>query len=691
MKFSEKICSRLTTVSNLAALYALLAAVVTFSGWAFNVQRLTDWEGRGVSMQPNTCVGIAVAALSIVLLSQKWWRLAALCGALVFALGFANLYQIITNNDLGIDTLLMFEREWGRGGTISPGRFGTPATISFILIGLSLVTLSFARISDDAVDAYREKITGLTLAWMTFAISSLSLLSYLYGAEILHTIPLVTVIAMQTATCLFALSLSIILRHQDIGIVKLICNDGPAGILIRRLLPFTIGFPIILGVFRIAGQNAGFFGTEFGTTTRTIVEIGLFIFLLSWTGLTISRYSDEADEQRLSLTESEERFRMASDAARALVYDTDLTGARPVIVHGLRRVTGYSSRLKDLSSEWWHSLIHDEDVEEHKKTIADAIPFQHSYRSVYRVRHKDGHWMWVEDTARIVRDDAGQPVQTIGTIVDITAQRLTEAELESKVSERTEELTIAYDRLKREINDRLRSERQRFDLQKRLFTVQEDERGRIARDIHDQLGQRLTALRLKLASLCEMVKDNEEIRARVDRLQTIAELLDSEVSFLAWELRPAILDDTEFMPALEQYVSEWSRFVEINAEFHKLVLDTTVIDGEIATNLYRITQEALNNAAKYSNASLVNVILEKRGGDLILIIEDDGVGFDAAAVMNDSDERRGFGLFGMRERTSLLSGTFQVESTVGKGTTIFVKVPLVSDRESEADMSFAAI
>lgn len=795
-------------MAKLLALYAFIVAALSFVGWALDIPLYADWDGDGIAMQPNTTVGCAVAALGALLLSPRWFRFAAVAGVFVLLLGLANLFQITTNISIGIDTLLMFDREWGRGGVVAPGRFGTPATISFILLGLALMTLALARRNGDDDVSYREKVAGVSLAWTTLGISSLSLMSFLYGADVLHMIPMVTVIAMQTASCLLALSLSLILKHQDIGLTKLICNDGPAGMLVRRILPSIVLIPIILGLLKIIGQDVGLYDTEFGTTARTIVEIALLMFLLWWTGSTVSRYASESGErgrrlelltktapvsivhfdidQRLSLAndvflswlgkshdevegkhlvdligaeefqklekhinhlldgggqleieeeivfptgsrfikadlaiiddesgvasgvvaiiddvterreteirlrESEERFRMASDAARALVYDTDLTGSRPVIVYGLRRVTGYSSRRGDLSSEWWHSLIHKEDIDGHKKILDDVIPHQHSYRSTYRIRHEDGHWIWVEDTARIIRDEAGEAVQAIGTIVDITAQRLVESELEAKILERTAALTTAYEQLKREIRDRLHSERQRFGLLKRLVSVQEDERGRIARDIHDQLGQRLTALRLKLASLRNLVKENKEIINRVDRLQTISELLDGEVSFLAWELRPAILDDAEFLPALEQYVGEWSRFVEITAEFHKTGLHTTAIDGEIATNLYRITQEALNNVAKYSKASLVNVILEKRGDELILIIEDDGVGFDVAAVIDSAEQRGGFGLFGMRERASLIMGTLQVESLVGKGTTIFVRVPLTSVDESYAEKSYAA-
>lgn len=266
-------------------------------------------------------------------------------------------------------------------------------------------------------------------------------------------------------------------------------------------------------------------------------------------------------------------------------------------------------------------------------------------------------------------------------VSDLTDRRQGEIELqnardqlEARVNERTRELADTNVKLLQQMDERARIEEQRIGLLKRLFTVQEDERARLARDMHDQLGQRLTALRLKIASIKEQFTDDQILRERLIRLHEIAEHLDREVSFMAWEMRPAILDDTDFARAIEQYVKEWSRYSNIFAEFDSTIGQPLNLDHDVEVNLYRIVQEALNNAAKYANAQQVNVLLEKRGTELLLIIEDNGLGFNLAE--KDAEMMRGFGLTGMRERATLIGGTIEIESVINEGTTIYVRVPL---------------
>jgi PAS domain S-box-containing protein len=208
------------------------------------------------------------------------------------------------------------------------------------------------------------------------------------------------------------------------------------------------------------------------------------------------------------------------------------------------------------------------------------------------------------------------------------ALRASAEALELRVVERTQELAAANIALRDEINERKTTELQKIELLQRLVTSQEDQRQRIARDLHDQLGQRLTALRLKIASLREVVSHDENLSARTTRLQEISELLDSEVSFLAWELRPFALDELGLVDAIGTFVREWSKHYEIPAEFHTSGLTDVKLDTKVDSQLYRIAQEALNNIVKHAKAKSVNVLLEKTGNELILIVEDDGVGID---------------------------------------------------------------
>lgn len=221
------------------------------------------------------------------------------------------------------------------------------------------------------------------------------------------------------------------------------------------------------------------------------------------------------------------------------------------------------------------------------------------------------------------------------------------------------------------------------DLLAQLVSAQEDERRRIARDLHDHLGQQLTSLRLKLETLREM-KDGEAVRKGIEEAQITAEQLDRDVDFLAWELRPAALDDLGLRATLGNFLIEWARYSGVNAEFHTRGISRARLAFEVETNLYRIAQEALNNIFKHARAANVSVLLEKQKDSISMIIEDDGIGFNAKGKTNRS---KGIGLIGMSERAKLLGGTFTIESAKSKGTTIFVRVPVGENPNRKSESS----
>jgi two-component system CheB/CheR fusion protein len=301
---------------------------------------------------------------------------------------------------------------------------------------------------------------------------------------------------------------------------------------------------------------------------------------------------------------------------------------------------------------------------------------------------KDGSRLFVSGEMQLLRDAEGRAQGFAKIARDISKQKRAEeelrrayAEMETKVRERTSELALANESLHSEISQRIQIEKSRVRLLRQIVRTQEDERRRIARDIHDQLGQQMTALRLNLGALEQGCSEDEEMRRKLDQTKAIAEQLDADVDFLAWELRPAALDDIGLSEALGNFVREWSKYAGVEAQFHTTGMDKGRLAPETETNLYRITQEALNNTMKYARATRADVLLERRDNQVVLIVEDDGVGFNLKTI--EGDRQKGMGLIGMRERAMLAGGTLEIESRPREGTTIFVRVPVKFLEEEE--------
>jgi two-component system sensor histidine kinase UhpB len=229
---------------------------------------------------------------------------------------------------------------------------------------------------------------------------------------------------------------------------------------------------------------------------------------------------------------------------------------------------------------------------------------------------------------------------------------------------------IGASKVARDISDRL--ERERVHLLTRLVVAQDDERRRMARELHDEIGQQMTALRLTLETLKNAVIDRGDLQAQVEMLLEIAQQLDKDVAFRVRELRSTVLETRGLAAALREYVGNWSRHFSVPLRLHTNVSEDR-LPADVEGAMYRVVQEALNNVLKHARAAHVDIALERHADHVSLIIEDDGVGFDP---LNADIGTGGVGLVGMRERAALIGADLQIESTAGRGTTVFVRVPL---------------
>lgn len=356
----------------------------------------------------------------------------------------------------------------------------------------------------------------------------------------------------------------------------------------------------------------------------------------------------ERRRTELALRESEERLTLAFEGAQQGIWDWNLETGAVVYSSRWKQMLGYSGDEIEPHISAWERLVHPDDRAAADRAHETVTRGQPTYEAEFRIRHKEGHYIHVLSRGFAVRRDPGGPVvRIVGTHFDLTERRKREAE------------------------------RARNELLAHLVYVQEDERRRIARDMHDQFGEQLTALNLRIALLKDASTSRPDIAAQADALDTIARHLDRDVDQLVWQLRPTALDDLGLRPALANYVQEWSRRTDIAAELHTSGLLDDRLAPEVETALYRIAQEALNNVAKHSRARRVEVILERRADCVLLILEDDGVGFDPA---HSAADRHGFGLVGMKERAALVGASLEIESTPGNGATILVRMAVPTDR-----------
>jgi len=343
-----------------------------------------------------------------------------------------------------------------------------------------------------------------------------------------------------------------------------------------------------------------------------------------------------------TLRENEERLKLAFAGAQEGVWDWNLETGAVVYSSRWKEMLGYADDEIEPHISAWEQLLHPDDVESARRVNESVQRGATTYEGEFRLRHKDGHYVQVLSRGYPVRRDPSGPiVRIVGTHFDLTERKRAEAE------------------------------RARTELLTRLVFAQEDERRRIAREMHDQFGEQLTALALRIRALKEACGDREDWRAHVESIEVIAQRLDKDVDTLVWELRPTALDDLGLRAALANYVQDWSNRAGIPATLHTSGLLDDRLAADAETALYRIAQEALTNVAKHARARNVEILLERRVDHVLLIIEDDGVGFDPAAA---GTAAQGFGLLGMQERAGLVGAMLEIESSPGEGTTVLVRM-----------------
>lgn len=279
-----------------------------------------------------------------------------------------------------------------------------------------------------------------------------------------------------------------------------------------------------------------------------------------------------------------------------------------------------------------------------------------------------------------------------GIARDITQRKLAEAalreshaELERRVEKRTAELSKANKLLKRHIEERRlnedelrKSEKELRFLSSELLNAQENERARVARELHDGIGQALSTMKVRLETLAKIARaDVSRLRVEdLDNLLPVIRQTIEEVRNTCMDLRPSTLDGLGILPTIDWFTREFQTTYPFMQIEKKIDIRETDVPDSLKIIIYRIVQEALNNAARHSGAGIMLISLAKTDGEIRLALQDNGQGFDLDDLLSADTVGRGFGLTSMKERAELSGGSFSIESSIGKGTTIRASWPL---------------
>ena len=353
-------------------------------------------------------------------------------------------------------------------------------------------------------------------------------------------------------------------------------------------------------------------------------------------------------EKKLSV--SEERFRMLVENMNEGLNICDNSGTITYVNHKFLEMLGY--KKKEVIGRSVIAYIEEGERQKYREKIEER---KKGGRTPYEITYirKNGEKMYALVSPEPLFDKKGKFIGSYGVITDLTKRRLMEKKLR-------------------------RSQKTLSDLSRHLQSVREDEALRIAREIHDELGQSLTAMKMDISYLLkkipEHVKKHRPIQEKARSMDKLVNMAIRSIQRISSELRPGILDDLGLVAAIEWKAQEFEKQSTIPCKL-SLCCEEFKIDSKRAITLFRIFQEALTNIIRHANASRVEVSLKKKGTrplKLELKVKDDGRGINLAEI----ESPHSFGLIGMRERLRPFKGTFKIQGSKNQGTTLTVTLPI---------------
>lgn len=732
----------------IAVSLASLIALLSLTGWVFNIEVLHTFSSNWPSIKANTAFGILFSSISLILFVRGKKQFAMLLAIIVFLVGVVTLTEYIFHINVHIDELLFVDKGTPTGN--HHGRMAKLSAIALALAGISLITYSIRL-------KWAQRLSEISVI-LIFILSLAGFVSALYKAGQMFRLENIASFSVPTALCGLFLSSAILFSKSDFWFLSVFHKPtGAAKTGIRGIITI-ITILILIGWLCLKGEESGIFDREMAMVAM-VIAFSISILLIIRTGIQRLNKSEDL------LVTSEKNLRHVLSSTADIFYVVDRTyhitlineAAEKNLTKAWGKQVNAGDNILDLipqkndepirqsfqrvfngekveyelhfeagdPAEWMlvnympvinnhgnviGAYIVTKDITERKNAEIKLIKSEERYRSLIEqasdfimITDQQGNFLDVNSnffkTFGYTKDellarnishviDPGQlkndPVrfdllmkgQSVlrerrmmsrdGTIIEVEAnvKMLPDGRILAIAREITERK-----KAKSELEQSYKAIRQ---LTEHIQNIREEERTNIAREIHDELGQRLTVLKMDVSWLENELADTNNSNIKL-KLQNLLDLLDSTlntVKRISSELRPSLLDDMGLATAMEWHLNEFRKRAAIKTKFEK-PQEEILLPDSIKTGLFRIFQESLTNVARHANAKNIDVFLQQINGEVVLRIKDDGQGFDKEKVIN----KKTLGILGMEERSFMMGGHYRISSEPGIGTLVTVSVP----------------
>jgi len=608
----------ISKVASVAAWAIILLSAVVLAGWVFNLRPLQYFLPVSLSMKANSAVCAILAAVALL---RRDHRDRYIYASLASLLALLTLAQYYWTPDLGIDQLLFRDTHFHT----FPGRMSQFTSEGFLGLAVSLL---FMKARPRLLRALSHAFAILTALW-----GGIVLVTYAFNFPSDVLIGPHRNVSVPTAICFMLGGIGVLYAHSAEGFVRILHASNPGGAMLRRLLPASIAATLVLGLAVVDLQK--YYRWEFGFTSAMA---GGVVTLCLIVALALTAFDLERED--VALRDSERRFRLAANSAPVKIW---VTGPDRQCTYVNERWLKFRGRsLEQELGRGWTEGLHPEDLVGCMSTLTDQWNRRQPTHLQYRLRRHDGEYRWMVDNG-VPRFVDGVFAGYIGSVVDVTDHKLAE-----------EALAI---------------------LHRKVLEAQEEERSRIARELHDDINQRIAVLTWQLSSATQKANGSDPaIRSAVATSVTQLRNLANDIQAISRRLHSSHLEYLGLGTAAAALCREVSEQQEVQVNF-KSDPNLPHLPKDISLALYRVLQEALQNAIKYSGVRAFCVELAGDKDEARLTIVDHGAGFDPHSL----NGHHGLGLISMRERMRLVHGEFEVDSKLGYGTTIRVRVPVPAD------------